>query len=118
MTRSTHRALALVLGVSMAAAVGAAEPPKEANGKDLVFDRAKGNCLACHDLPGVPGVEMPGNVGPALTGVAARYTRETLRARIWDAAQANPRTAMPPFGRNKILTEPEIDKVTDFILSL
>ena len=87
-------------------------------GREIVFDARLGNCIACHDLPGLPGIEQPGNVGPPLVGIKARYDRARLRAQIWDAARTNPRTAMPPFGRNHILTEEEVDKVTDFILGL
>ena len=35
--------------------------------------------------------------------------RDVLRAQISDAAVKNPDTRMPPFGRNRILTEAEID---------
>jgi len=31
---------------------------------------------------------------------------------------ANPNTVMIPFGKNKVLTEEEIDKVTDFVYGL
>jgi len=44
--------------------------------------------------------------------------RAKLRAQIWDATVNNPRTSMPPFGKNKILTEPELDLVTDYILGI
>ena len=41
-----------------------------------------------------------------------------LRAQIWDAMAANAKTSMPPFGKHKILTEEEIDKVVDFVHTL
>lgn len=85
-------------------------------GKALAFDRFKGNCLACHY---VEGGELTGNYGPPLIAMKIRYPdRETLRAQIWDAAVKNPDTRMPPFGRNHILTEQEIELVTDFIQTL
>lgn len=85
-------------------------------GRDLAFKRPKGNCLACHYIE---GGELMGNYGPPLLAMKARYPdRETLRAQIWDAATKNPDTRMPPFGRNHILTEEEIDLVTDFIHTL
>src|SRR5574340_373437 len=92
-------------GIMLAVPANAAEPAKEWTGKELAMDRQKGNCLSCHDMPGVSGVELPGNIGPALVNIRIRYDRERLRLQIWDAAKINPRTAMPPFGRNKILTE-------------
>ena len=85
-------------------------------GKALAFNRFKGNCLACHY---VEGGELTGNYGPPLIAMKVRFLdREVLRAQIWDAAIKNPDTRMPPFGRNRILTEEEIDLVTDYIQSL
>ena len=85
-------------------------------GKALAFNRFKGNCLACHY---VEGGELTGNYGPPLIAMKIRYPdREVLREQIWDAAVKNPDTRMPPFGRNRILTEEEVDLVTDYIQSL
>lgn len=85
-------------------------------GQAVAFDRKKGNCLACHFIE---GGELVGNYGPPLVAMKMRYPdREVLRAQIWDAAVRNPNTRMPPFGRNRILTEEEIDLVTDYIQSL
>jgi len=87
-----------------------------ANGKQLAFDRTKGNCLACH---AIEGGESPGNIGPALSNMKQRYPdKSLLRKRIWDETQFNPITVMPPFGKHRILTENEIDQVVEFIHSL
>lgn len=85
-------------------------------GKSIAFDRFKGNCLACHY---VEGGELTGNYGPPLIAMKIRFPdRDVLREQIWDATVKNPDTRMPPFGRNRILTEEEIDLVTDYIQSL
>ncbi|MGA7948927.1 MAG: sulfur oxidation c-type cytochrome SoxX [Thiobacillaceae bacterium] len=101
------------------AALAADAPKKEPTGKELAFDRSKGNCLACHGMPTVPDAESTGLYGPPLIAMSARYPdKAKLRAQIFDATVANPNTSMPPFGRHKILTEQEIDKITDFIYGL
>lgn len=91
----------------------------QADGRSIAFDRVKGNCLACHAIPGDPKADSPGNIGPPLVNIKKLYPdRAKLRAQIWDATAANPDSVMPPFGRNKILTEQEIDLVTDYIQGL
>jgi len=85
-------------------------------GKALAFNRKKGNCLACHQIE---GGKLAGNIGPPLVSMKARFPdKAKLRAQIWDATRANPNTIMPPFGRNKILSEGEIDKIVEFIYTL
>jgi sulfur-oxidizing protein SoxX len=116
-----RRALPSVLlgGVLMTGSLGAwAETDAEvlAEGKKIAFDRKKGNCLACHLVD--DGVS-PGNLGPPLVAMKARFPqREVLRAQIWDAQEKNPETIMPPFGRHGMLSEAELDKVVDYVWSL
>ena len=87
-----------------------------ADGKKVAFDRKKGNCLACHMIA---GGSLPGNIGPPLLAMKSRFPdKADLRAQIWDATAANPNTIMPPFGKHQILTEAEVDLVTEFIHSL
>ena len=106
----------LIASLGIASLVFAAE---DADGRSIAFDTKKGNCLACHAIPSEPKAEAPGNIGPPLVSMKARYPdRAKLRAKIWDATVTNPNSVMPPFGRNKILTEQEIDLVTDYIQGL
>lgn len=113
-------AFAAVLVGWFGLAVAAEDAPKpEQAGREVAFNRTKGNCLTCHAIPGDPKAESAGNVGPPLVMMKARYPeRAKLRAQIWDATQANPRTAMPPFGKHQILTEQEVDQVVDYVYSL
>jgi sulfur-oxidizing protein SoxX len=108
--------LALVMG-GFSVAPGIASAASAADeGKEIAFHKKKGNCLACHKIE---GGKAAGNVGPALVNMKARFPdQKKLRAQIWDATAKNPNSIMPPFGRHKILSEKEIDKVVEFVLTL
>ena len=87
-----------------------------AEGQRLAFDRTKGNCLSCHEIK---GGDLPGSIGPALKDIKSKYPdRQDLIAILTDETRRNPQTAMPPFGRNRILTEQEIDAIVDFLQTL
>jgi sulfur-oxidizing protein SoxX len=92
---------------------------KEESGKDIAYNRSKGNCLACHGFPTQPDAEQTGNSGPPLIAMQARFPdKAALRAKIWDATATNPGSIMPPFGKHQVLTEEELNKVVDFIYGL
>ncbi len=105
--------LALVMSTQLASGAGASAIEE---GKQIAFDNKKGNCLSCHMIE---GGELPGDIGPPLVEMKARFPdKAKLRAQIWDSTRNNPKSMMPPFGRHEILTESEIDKVVEFIHSL
>lgn len=115
---TTASALATVIGaLSLSPQLAiAADAQVIEEGKKIAFDRKKGNCLACHQ---VDDGDMPGNIGPPLVAMKARFPdKSVLRAQIWDSTKANPNSMMPPFGRHEILTEGEIDKVVEYIYTL
>ncbi|MBT3277323.1 sulfur oxidation c-type cytochrome SoxX [Candidatus Thioglobus sp.] len=88
---------------------------KEMTDEEVTFGRKAGNCLACHMIP---GGNLPGNIGPPLLAMKARFPNKAdLRAQIWDATVKNPGTIMPPFGKHAVLTEKQIDQVTNYIYS-
>jgi L-cysteine S-thiosulfotransferase len=87
-----------------------------AEGQELAFDRGKGNCLTCHQIK---GGDLPGSIGPELKDIKSKYPdRKDLLAIVTDETQRNPLTVMPPFGRNRILTEQEINAIVDFLQTL
>ncbi len=87
-----------------------------AKGKELSFNRKKGNCLACHQIE---GGSLAGNIGPPLVAMKARFPDyDKLRAQISDARTNNPNTIMIPFGPHAVLSGSEIDLVTKFIYTL
>ena len=108
--------VAAVLAVVLFAGAGAsaqALPGQVLSGQALAFDRSKGNCLTCHDIK---GGDAPGNLGPPLADMKARFpNRKELAAIVFDETKRNPQTVMPPFGRNLILTDGEIDAIVDFL---
>jgi L-cysteine S-thiosulfotransferase len=107
---------ALALGLWLVACAGCASAQSgPSEGQRLAFDRGKGNCLTCHV---VKGGDLPGTIGPKLEDLKSRYDRAELIAIISDETKRNPRTVMPPFGRNRILTEQEINAIVDFLQTL
>jgi len=85
-------------------------------GKEIAFDRAQGNCLACHMID---KGESPGNIGPPLVAMKARFPkRDDLYNRIYDAPKINPATRMPPFGTHRILSQDDINKIVDYLYTL
>jgi sulfur-oxidizing protein SoxX len=110
----SKRALALAL-LAGAAVAGPAQAQSAAEGQKLAFDRGKGNCLTCHVIK---GGDLPGTIGPELSELKAKYSRDELIAIVSDETKRNPQTVMPPFGRNRILTEKEISAVVDFLQTL
>jgi sulfur-oxidizing protein SoxX len=93
-----------------------AEADDIAKGKELAFDRKKGNCLACHQIE---GGTLAGNIGPPLVAMKARFPDfDKLRAQIYDARVMNPNTIMIPFGPHGVMSDDEITKVTKFIHTL
>lgn len=116
---ATASAVTVVLGVLSApvqVAVAEETPSVLEQGKQIAFDRKKGNCLACHQIE---GGNLPGNIGPPLFEMKTRFPdKAKLRAQIWDSNRANPNSMMPPFGRHEILSEAEIDKVVEYVHSL
>jgi sulfur-oxidizing protein SoxX len=108
-------ALTLALG-ALATAAPARAQSAAAEGQKIAFDRGKGNCLSCHQIK---GGDLPGSIGPELKDLKSKYPdRNDLIAIVSDETKRNPQTVMPPFGRNRILTEQEINAVVDFLQTL
>jgi sulfur-oxidizing protein SoxX len=108
---------ALALALSTLIVSGPAHAQSSvAEGQKLAFDRGKGNCLTCHDIK---GGDLPGTIGPPLKDIKSKYPdRSELVAILTDETKRNPLTMMPPFGRNRILTEQEINAIVDFLQTL
>lgn len=118
--------LASIPGNAMAQATGRAPDPAICGDKSnlptdvltqggcIAIERGKGNCDACHVIPGA----VSGNIGPSLAGVGQRLSKKTLRDYVQDPVRFNPQTVMPPYGRHEILTPEEIDKLIVWLSTL
>jgi len=86
-------------------------------GKVLAYAQSKGRCLACHVM-GADGSQA-GDVGPNLStysklGRTKAYTFQ----QIMDARAHNPKTVMPPFGTNDILSKHEVMHIMAYLETL
>lgn len=75
-----------------------------AAGKKTLINRKKGNCLACHAVAELANQPFHGEVGPALNGIADRYSEAQLRLLVVNAKMVNEDTIMPAFYRTDGLT--------------
>lgn len=108
--------LALAGVVASSSVMADKKTKKTMTGKQLAFDKKKGNCLACHLIT---GGDQPGNIAPPLIGMKGRFPdKAVLRSQIADPHAKNPDSMMPPFSSHGILSEKEIDLVVDYIQSL
>lgn len=108
------------------------------NGIKVMTTNAKGNCVACHLVEALPKVQFPGDIGPALDGVAGRYSEAQLRGIIANAKHTFEGSFMPAFYKTEgfirpgnaytgkapegdlppILTAQEIEDVLAYLLTL
>jgi sulfur-oxidizing protein SoxX len=86
----------------------------------LATNRKKGNCMACHTFAGLENTRLQaGDIAPPLVGMKQRFPdKAKLRAQIYDATKANPNTMMPPYGKHGILSDKDIDLITDWAYTL
>ena len=100
----------------LAAPAAMADPALIEKGRAVSIDKKKGNCLACHMIP---GGAAPGNIAPALVAMKARFPeKEVLYDNLWDQTKYHPHAMMPPFGKHGILTEDEIRAIVEYLYTL
>ncbi len=86
------------------------------NGKKIAMNTQRGNCWACHILP---GDTQGGTGGPPLLNVGAwGYSDAYLYQQIYDRRVANPDTVMPPYGTNGVLSDQDIRDIVAYLQSL
>jgi len=101
-------------------------------GRATFADKSLGNCLACHANADLSDQLFHGEVGPALDGVAGRWTEEQLRAIVVNSKEIfTDLTIMPSFysldvGENvredlvgkTILTAQQVEDVVAYLTTL
>jgi L-cysteine S-thiosulfotransferase len=105
-------------------------PGDAVRGRQLVFARDRGNCIACHVIP-APDEASHGNLGPSLRGVADRLDEGQIRLRLVDVRRLAPASIMPTYyrvdGRKRVaaalrgkpvLAAQEIEDVLAFLMTL
>ncbi len=107
------------------------KPGDPANGRKVVANRKKGNCLACHKIKQMQDFLFHGEIGPELSDIAANMPADEMRLRLANPKVVNPDTIMPAFYKSKglfrvkkkfrgksILTAQEIEDVIAFLRTL
>lgn len=120
MRNLAHTLLVTTIMASATVAHAAEEKKLSAaeEGKKIAFTNSKGNCLACHMIA---GGTSPGEIGPPLMAMQARFPdKQKLFDKIWGkpGVELMPESQMLPFGKNKVLTDEEINKVVEFLYTL
>ncbi len=81
-------------------------PGDAAAGLEVMVDRGKGNCIACHQVTALDEYPFHGEVGPSLDGAAGRWTEEDLRGIVANAKMTFEGSIMPAFYRVDGFTRP------------
>lgn len=85
-------------------------------GKAVAMNAFRGNCVACHHLP---GDDWPGSVGNFLLQYRKYgYKDAQIYQQIHDPRIYNPRSVMPAFGTFGILSDQEIRDLVAYLQSL
>lgn len=102
-----------------------------AKGRDWFAGRKLGNCLACHQNSDLAEESFHGEVGPALDGVADRWSEAELRGIVVNAKMMFDGTIMPSFYRSEngarpldkfagqsILSAEQVEDVVAYLMTL
>lgn len=107
-------------------------------GQKVMTTAALGNCVACHVVGALPDVQFPGDIAPALDGVASRWEEAQLRGIVANAKMTFDGSFMPAFYKTEgfirpggaytgkapegdlppILTAQQIEDVVAYLLTL
>ena len=116
-------------GAVMASLTGV--PGDAANGRKIFMNRKLGNCLACHANTEMSEQSFHGEVGPALDGVAGRWSEVELRGMLVNSKMMFEGTIMPAFYKSSgyernlkklegktIMSAQQVEDVLSYLLTL
>ncbi|AKS45872.1 monoheme cytochrome SoxX (sulfur oxidation) [Octadecabacter temperatus] len=109
-----------------------------AAGLEIMVNRGKGNCIACHQVTALEEYPFHGEVGPSLDFVGERWEEADLRGIVANAKMTFPESVMPSFYKTEgfvragdgytgraaeseiepILTAQEIEDVVAYLMTL
>ena len=75
-------------------------------GRDIVGDKGKGNCVACHQVTDLSDVPFQGEIGPMLDGAGDRWTEAELRGIVANAKVMFEDSMMPSFYKTEGFIRP------------
>lgn len=75
-------------------------------GAEIMVDKGKGNCVACHSVTALEHAPFHGDVGPSLDGVGSRWGTSELRGLVSNAKMTFDGTVMPAFYKNSGFIRP------------
>ncbi|NGQ91597.1 sulfur oxidation c-type cytochrome SoxX [Rhodobacter sp. HX-7-19] len=136
MSETAPKDVAFVEGAIEASLSGMPGNPEE--GAKVMTTNALGNCVACHQVNGIPNVQFPGTIAPPLDGVADRWSEAQLRGIVANAKMTFEGSFMPAFYKTEgfirpgaaysgkapegdlppILTAQQIEDVVAFLMTL
>lgn len=82
------------------------QPGNPEAGLEIMVNRGKGNCIACHQVTALEEYPFHGEVGPSLDGAGERWTEEDLRGIVANAKMTFEGSVMPAFYQTDGFTRP------------
>lgn len=77
-----------------------------ANGRKIVGNKKKGNCVACHQVTDLADVPFQGEIGPMLDGAGDRWSEAELRGIVANAKMTFDDSLMPSFYKTEGFIRP------------
>lgn len=81
-------------------------PGDPVEGRDIVGNKKKGNCIACHQVSDLADMPFHGEIGPMLDGAGDRWSEADLRGIVANAKIMFEDSMMPSFYKTEGFIRP------------